>query len=237
MDIDTIKQKAKTFTVSRANLLIVVVMTAVNIVLVAVEADFSFLFSASMPLVIYGFFIGLDFAVAGMLLALVAVGLYALFWALAKNMRGFIVAALILFSIDTLVFVYLLIRLTAFEASFIINIAFHGWILFYLINGTAAWAALRNVRPDVMQQVFAEIAAEKGNKKKPANQQFQQQPWQNNLPQNQQHQQWQQQQMQQMNQQQIQQQQQWQNQQQTQQQLQQQQFPQQTPPPQFPPNQ
>jgi len=65
--------------------------------------------------------------------------------------------ALILFVLDALIMLGILWLAQDFSGA-IWNIAFHAWILFYLITGTVAWAKLRHVRPDYVQAIQADAA-------------------------------------------------------------------------------
>lgn len=54
---------------------------------------------------------------------------YLLCWIFSKNHYGWMIAALVLFSLDTL---WLLLN---FDIGFLLDILFHGYVLFYLIMG------------------------------------------------------------------------------------------------------
>ncbi|MDR0273728.1 MAG: hypothetical protein LBI27_10515 [Clostridiales bacterium] len=158
MDSGEIARQAVKFKTARANLLLVVVFTTINVFLAFSEAGVYLLFSAMIPLLIlelaqiFAFELGNDiFTVFGLVGALIAIGAYLLCWALSKNAKFFMVIALIFFSIETLVFaVFFFLGLAGggFEGSMIIEIAFHGWILYYLVTGTLAWLKLRHTSPE-----------------------------------------------------------------------------------------
>jgi len=139
------------FNRARNNLLAVVVFTTINILLLAFYIDLSFLFSAFVPQILQ--IVAHEFnVVAGLIFGLVPTAFYLLFYALSKKWRGFILVALIFFIIDALLMVGFIL-LTGLFADFLFNIAFHAWILYYLITGTAAWSKLRAVTPGEIIQI------------------------------------------------------------------------------------
>lgn len=160
MDNSMIKKYAVTFGRARNNLLLVVAFTTINLILAAFESGFFFLFSATMPTIIFEF-IG---APVGIILAFGGVLIYLICWLLAKKYRAFILVALILFSIDTIVFFILLFGvMAAFEIGYLLEIAFHAWVMFYLITGTMAWVRLMKVTPEQIKSAQAEVAKETAN--------------------------------------------------------------------------
>ena len=158
MDKTEILRLMSKFEKARHNLLLVIVFTAINLILIAVEANYYFLFSATAPLLSYG--IGWDlsyellsneYLIAGIVVAVIIILLYAAFWLFAKRRRAFILAAFILFLIDSLIYGLLLADvLLADEFVFteLLDIAFHIWILIALFSGIIAWRKLRGVNTD-----------------------------------------------------------------------------------------
>ncbi|MCL2507608.1 MAG: hypothetical protein FWF05_00385 [Oscillospiraceae bacterium] len=152
--MDTIKQQTLKFQKARSNLLLVVAFSAVNLLLAAFNSNIYLLFSATAPLFVFEIGQGAAeesqssaFLVTGLIIAFFVIALYFICWIFAKRLRAFILAALIFFSIDTLIFIFIAFA-AGFEISYLLDIVFHGWILFYLIKGTAAWAKLRGVNAD-----------------------------------------------------------------------------------------
>ena len=143
-------EAAKKFETSRKQLLLVVLFSAINVLLVLFRINLSFLFSASFPLFIAQFGQMLSQETGGLLPLLIAamfsfsiVFLYWLCYVLAKKYRVFILVALILFSIDTL---FLIWSLTfGLGLSIILDVAFHAWVMYYLIIGTKAWSDLKKL--------------------------------------------------------------------------------------------
>jgi len=156
MDSLMIKTQAVRFNKARGNLLAVAAFTAVNLLLIAFEMDLSFLFSAFVPQVLQ--VVANEFSVLfGLILGFAAMSVYVVCYLLSKRWRIFILIALILFSIDALLMLGFMF-LTGYYGDFIFNVIFHGWILFYLITGTSAWAKLRHVTPDKFKAIQEEVA-------------------------------------------------------------------------------
>lgn len=152
---------AMTFRNSRLNLLLLVAFTLVNIVFVITKSDLYFLFSATVPyfLAVYGLFwtghlpdevpegqkiefLPDSFLVVMLVIAAAILLLYLLFFFLSKKHFGFLIAALAFFAIDCAYMIYTLFS-AGFEASNLIDLAFHGWVLYYLISGVIAGVKLR----------------------------------------------------------------------------------------------
>jgi len=156
-----IKKYAVNFTRSRHALGSIVAFTLINIILAATGSGWLFLFSAMIPLEIFVFFDAIGLVGVGLVVALLGTGIYFAFWLLAKKYRVFMLVALIIFAIDT--FLFLLLVLGFGDFGHIINLAFSGWILYYLIIGTIAWAKLSNVNESDIAAVQNAVANEEAN--------------------------------------------------------------------------
>lgn len=136
------------FATARANLLVASILTAVNIVLILVNANMSFMFSMYAPQVLSAVGIyALDwgYQAEGMMYlagAITIVVVAFLCWALSKRFHWMMVAGLVLFSADTIFMFYDIIDFT----EFIFDIAFHVWVMFYLISGTVAFAKMQKAK-------------------------------------------------------------------------------------------
>jgi hypothetical protein len=151
---------------ARHVLLLIVVFTAINIVLLLMNSDTYFLFSAYIPYVIvlmamvlcgrlpeefYGIpevyeFLDSSLLVIGVAVAAVICGLYLLCWFLSKkNKVAWFIVALVLFSLDTV-----LMLLGGIGAESIVDIIFHGWAIVSLARGIHAHAQLKKL-PDEEQ--------------------------------------------------------------------------------------
>lgn len=156
---ETLETRVKT---SRGNLLLVVAFTVINIVLLVIESDSYFLFSAYVPYVIVAtgmMFCGMypseyftpeelaDITVLDqssfpifIVVAAVILLLYLCSWFFSKNNKmGWLIFALIIFSIDTL------LLLSGFSADSIVDIIFHGWVIVSLVLGINACSKLKKM--------------------------------------------------------------------------------------------
>lgn len=121
----------------RANLLLVLIFTVVNLFSVTF-ADRYFLFSATIPMLFplgaSGLAAELETDAAAYLIVGFTIGLiltvpYLLCWIFSKKRVGWMVAALVLFSLDCL------FLLVTFDLGMIADILIHAWVMFYLITG------------------------------------------------------------------------------------------------------
>ena len=144
---------------SRVNLLIVLIFTAVNLFSLTFGNTY-FLFSATLPMLFpataaemaadpaYMAEMGLAaedvsiFIAVGLVIGLLMTVPYLLCWIFSKKRVGWMVAALVLFSLDTL------FLLLALDLSMIVDLLIHGWVLFYLITGVANGFKLKNLPED-----------------------------------------------------------------------------------------
>lgn len=147
------------YTNARVNLLLVVAFTAINIIILATGSYTYFLFSASIPY----FIADIGMLMCGkyppeaygdgfeemivfepsvfpifLVIALAIVSVYLVFWFLSKKNPGFLMAALVLFVIDT-VGMFILYGIS-FDS--IIDILFHAYVVWSLVSGIKAHNAL-----------------------------------------------------------------------------------------------
>ena len=80
------------------------------------------------------------------IISFVVISLYAMCYFLAKKHRVFILVALIFFSFDTLFLIWIITF--GFEPGILLDVAFHVWIMYYLIVGTKMWSDLKKLPPD-----------------------------------------------------------------------------------------
>ena len=157
MDVQQIKTQAIRFNRARNNLLAVVILTLANLVLIVLDTNLNFPFSAIVPQVVLILFMDIAMPIA-MAAAVICVSFYLLFFFLSKRWRVFILVAFIFFAMDTLFLIDIMLANDFFD--FILDIAFHGWIHFYLITGTIAWAKLGNVTRDEFKELVAKVEQE-----------------------------------------------------------------------------
>ncbi|MBR5246434.1 MAG: hypothetical protein IKV25_03565 [Clostridia bacterium] len=155
------------------NILLVVVFSFVNVVLLAVNSNTYFLFSAFIPyfLADYGmYFCGMYpeeyyydmsemvFSDKSTLIITFAIAIaillfYLLCWFLAKKKKvGWLIAALVLFVIDTLA----MFAIAGISADLIVDIVFHIWVIVSLVNGIVNYNKLKNLPEEAMEIVMTE---------------------------------------------------------------------------------
>lgn len=169
---------------SIANILLVVAFSAVNIVLLLVNADTYFLFSAFIPYfaVDYGmYFCGMypeeyyydvpdmvfeDKSLLAVTIAVAVVILlvYLLCWYLAKKKKvGALIFALVFFVIDTVAMLWL----TGFSMDSIIDILMHVWVASYLIIAIVTYFKIKKAPAEAPCDELAE-ASERDDEENPA---------------------------------------------------------------------
>ncbi|MEE0946382.1 MAG: hypothetical protein U0M42_06125 [Acutalibacteraceae bacterium] len=158
---------------SVGNLLLVIVFTVVNIILLVSNSNTYFLFSAFVPYFIadYGMFftgkypeayyegmtdfefVDISFLYVTLAVSAVVIVLYLLSWIFARKGKiGWLYVATVMFVIDTLA----MFALTGFSTESIIDIVFHAWVLYCLINGIVTFNKIKKL-PDEEPQLAEEI--------------------------------------------------------------------------------
>ncbi len=154
---------------SIANLLLVVVFTVINIVLLVLNANSYFLFSAFIPYfaVDYGmFFCGMypeefyydmtdfelldsSFLYFTVAVAVVILLFYLVSWYFAKKKKLWaLICALVLFTVDTLA----MFAMTGFSTDSIIDIVFHVWVIAYLIIAINTFNKIKKAPEEPIQE-------------------------------------------------------------------------------------
>ena len=137
---------------ARANLLVMTLLTVLNIILIVADSTISFPFSAIIPqlAVIAGIYLLEEsfwaVIVIGISIAAISMAVYFLCYFFSRKYFGWMIGALCLFSLDTLV--CLLYTVVFFDVIYLIEIAFHGWVLYYLILGVASGRKLGKIGQD-----------------------------------------------------------------------------------------
>ena len=147
-------KKEKALKTANYNILIVAACTAVNVLLYIINSNTSFLFAAFSPT------LALDFGyvwseesgngayyIASIVLAVLIVLFYAALFLIGRKKPGAIIAALVAFAIDTAILLFCVFVLIEKEyiPDYLLDIAFHAWVMFYCISGTAAYCKLRKL--------------------------------------------------------------------------------------------
>ncbi len=148
---------------SRANLLLVVVFTLINIILAATGSSSYFLFSAFLPYIVSLFglsftghsdFVSSDLLIAGDWFLYLTLGfsaavliLYFVFYLLSNKHYGWLIPALVFFAIDCAFIAYFAFS-GGFDFSLTLDILFHVWVLISLILGVVNGAKLKKLPSD-----------------------------------------------------------------------------------------
>lgn len=132
---------------ARASLLAVLIFTVVNLAMLLLEIDMYFVFSATVPQYLTAFCMGIDigqgylgfgpFTAIALVVSAVVLVLYLLCWLLSKKRPGWLIAALVFFIIDTVVLLVVSLLLEILTEN-ILDLVFHGLIVFQLIQGISA---------------------------------------------------------------------------------------------------
>lgn len=165
------------YNAARGNLLLAIVFTLINIALLFADGTY-FLFSiyvpyfiASLGMIITGKmpqefyqegwegteFLGDSALVVMLVISLVIVGLYFLSWILSKkNKVGWLIFALVLFSIDTIAMLFL----QGITES-IIDIVFHVWVIVCLVSGIRSYNKLKDLpEEEIMEETDEDLGEE-----------------------------------------------------------------------------
>ena len=155
----------------RANLLLVVLFTVINLFTLSFGNSY-FLFSATLPALFpaimsemaadteYLAELGIlpeeasILIIVGLVIGLILTVPYLLCWIFSKKRPGWLVAALVFFSVDTL------LLLVSFDASMIADILIHAWVMFYLVTGVMHGFKLKKMPEDELLPEFGEVVAE-----------------------------------------------------------------------------
>ena len=140
------------YKVSRMNLLLVLAFTFINMILALTKASFYMLFSASIPfeITVLGVLMaddyGIGFTVFMFGLSVVLLLPYLLSFIFSKKHFAWMIAALVWFSLDTVLFLILVVLAGGWDFSILLDFFFHAWIMFYLINGVRYGSRLRQLK-------------------------------------------------------------------------------------------
>ena len=153
---------------SRANLLLVIICTLVNLFTVTFS-DTYFLFSATIPMLFPYTMAGIvadpefmaemgltaehstTLIIVGLVIGLVLVLPYLFCWIFSKKRVGWLIASLVFFSIDCL------FLLLSFDTSIIIDLLIHAWVMFYLVTGVINGKKLKDMPEDEPLPSFEEL--------------------------------------------------------------------------------
>ena len=145
--VDNLSLPVRRYRTARSGLLGMMILTVINAVQAALGSDSYFVFSdyLSYYCALFGriFFEESGgesiYLIVGCALAALVLVPYLLCWIFSKKRRGWLIAALVLFIIDTLLVVWDAIGFM--DISYLMDIAFHIWLIVELILGIRAGKA------------------------------------------------------------------------------------------------
>lgn len=142
------------YNTARINLLLMIGLTVLNVVLAFIGSDTMMLFSATVPYIAAVWATMEEFQpimIPLIALAVISIVSYFVCWIFSKKHFGFMIAALVLFVIDTLGLI--VFYLWAGEiASGILDIAIHAWVLYYLIIGVINGVKLKKLPEETYEE-------------------------------------------------------------------------------------
>ena len=145
----------KSFNSSRSTLIGVLLFTVINLVLLVAQSERYFLFSASVPyyLTVLGMVMdswgGSGYMITALVISAVILVVYLVAWLLSKKRRGWLTAAAVLFTIDTVALVWFSIALLENPLVNIMDLVFHVLVLWQLFQGVRAGKKLREMPDDI----------------------------------------------------------------------------------------
>lgn len=141
----------------RHSLLLIIVFTIINLVMILLDQDTYFLFSASVPYyttllvkaIENGFVDGPwtngPATMQALVFSFVVLTVFFLCWLLSDKRRGWLIAALVLFIVDTLAMVLFTYVLYDTPVSNLVDLFFHIWAIVELFQAVSARKKLQNL--------------------------------------------------------------------------------------------
>ncbi len=146
---------------ARSNLLLMIVFTIVNIGLLLGNAGVFLLFSASVPYFAVSVGVASESTPVLVITIIFAASIllgYFLCWLGSKKNHGWMIAALVLFILDSIIMIlaYLLMA----DISGILDVAIHAYVLYYLIMGIKYSRRLKTLPPEPIEVVGETVPQE-----------------------------------------------------------------------------
>lgn len=137
---------------ARGNLLLMIILTLINVVLFFLGSETVMLFSATVPYmsILIGFLSEIDviMQVCAIFTTVVMV-MYLLCWVFSKRNPVWIIIAMVMFVIDTIALIWIYVGTQ--EASGIIDLVIHIWVLYYLFNGIKYGYKLKKMNDGIQE--------------------------------------------------------------------------------------
>lgn len=154
-------KKEKALKTANYNILIVAVCSAVNVLLYLINSSTSFLFSAFAPSLAMDFgYVWSEesgdtiYYIVSIIAAVLIVLFYLAVFLIGRKKPGAIIAALVAFAIDTVILLFCVFVMIEKEyiTDYLLDIAFHIWVMFYCISGTAAYGKLKKLPVNAQEE-------------------------------------------------------------------------------------
>lgn len=139
---------------ARSSLLVVLIFTMVNLLMLLLDSDRYFLFSASVPYYLTAFGMGMDiglgetgigtFTLVALGISAVVLALYLVSWLMSKKRPGWLVVAFVAFILDTVALVLVCLAFDALAES-VVDLVFHTWVVVSLCQGIVANSKLKKM--------------------------------------------------------------------------------------------
>ncbi len=152
-----LEAKVKT---GRGGLLMVLIFTVVNVAFLLLDMNTYFLFSAAVPYYLtvlglifdsslFGEWGSIDvFTLTALGISLVILGAFFLCWLLSKKRLGWLIAALVLFVVDTICLAGFTWLLMENPLENLVDFLFHFWVIWELIQAVRAWKKGNALTPE-----------------------------------------------------------------------------------------
>lgn len=139
---------------ARAVIMTILLCTLVNLVLLLVDANTYFLFSASVPyyftalaMIWDGWGVG-SYTVIALVVSAVILGAYVACWVVAKKKDSAFLVALVMFAVDTAALVVITFTIVENPISNILDFVFHAMAIWELAVGISSAKKRKNLPPE-----------------------------------------------------------------------------------------
>ena len=152
MDKNSPEYLTKKISAGRYSLQLIILLTVVNTVFLLADSDHYFVFSASIPYFLTALGMGMDEALSGgigtftiiaVVIGIIVMGIYVLCWALGEKKPGWLTAALVLFSLDTVGLLVITFALVDDPILNLMDIIIHALVVYELARAVACAKKLK----------------------------------------------------------------------------------------------
>ena len=166
MDKNSPEYLTKKISAGRYSLQLIILLTVVNTVFLLADSDHYYVFSASIPYYLTAFGMGMDEALSGgigtftiiaVVIGVLVMGVYALCWACCEKKPGWLTAALVLFSVDTVGLLVVSFALLDDPFLNILDIIIHALVVYELARAVACAKKLKQQADTVACRTYPEI--------------------------------------------------------------------------------